>query len=332
MVLELEKLMKKILVTGGAGFIGSHLCEELIKMGHAVVAVDNFDLMYPRKQKEWNLKWLKKQKRFLLVEADVRDRKKMEQVFSKYKFDHIFHLAGRGGIPQSKEDPFFYLDDIAMGTLVILEAAARHGVKMVVNASTSSVYAQTKGRPSKETDDTNTPGSIYTAAKRAAELLAHAYHVLYGIGIVNVRFFSVYGPRGRQDMIIYKFTKKILEGKEILNFFPDPKRDFTYVSDIVRGLVATMKLPHNTYEIFNLGFGKPVAVSNSIKVLEKILGKRAIIGKRIPSPASDMAITNADTSHVRKVLKWKPRVSLEEGAKKFAEWYINNPQFTFEKK
>lgn len=247
--------MKKILVTGGAGFIGSHLCEDLAKRGHIVVAVDNFDPMYPRAQKEENMKWLKEQQNFTLIEADVRDRKKMEEVFEKNKFDFVYHLAGRGGIPQSKLDPFFYVDDIVVGTTVILECAAKSGVQMMVNASTSSVYAQTTGDASKESDDTDHPGSVYTAAKRGAELLCHAYHVLYGMGVINVRFFSVYGPRGRQDMIIYKFTKKILNGEPILNYQPDPKRDFTYVSDIVAGLVAMMDLPANTYEVLNLGNG-----------------------------------------------------------------------------
>jgi len=324
--------MKKILVTGGAGFIGSHLCEDLVKKGHSVVAIDNFDPMYPRAQKEHNLIWLKEQKNFTLVEADVRDKKKMEKTFSKYKFDHIFHLAGRGGIPQSKKDPFFYLDDIATGTLVTLESAAKHGVKMIVNASTSSVYAQTNGTPSKESDDTDKPGSVYTAAKKAAELLCHTYHVLYNIGVVNVRFFSVYGPRCRQDMIIYKFSRKILAGETILDFQPDPKRDFTYVSDIVSGLVATLELPQETYEVLNLGFGQPRAVTDSIKVLEEALGKKAIMGERVPSPPSDMAVTNADTSRAQTILKWKPKVNLEKGVKKFAEWYLNNPQFISEKK
>ncbi len=317
-----------ILVTGGAGFIGSHLCEALVKEGHSVVAVDNFEPFYPRKQKEEFIKWLMTQPNFTLVEADVRDREKMEQVFAEHKFDHIFHLAGRGGIRHSKENPFFYLDDIAMGTLVILESAAKHGVKSIVNASTSSVYAQTDGTPSKEDADTNHPGSVYTAAKKSAELLAHAYHVLYGISVINVRFFSVFGPRCRQDMIIYKFSKKIMAGEPILDFYPDPKRDFTYVSDIVAGLVATMNLPEKSYEVLNLGNGNPRAVTDSIKVLEEVLGKKAVMGDRVETPASDMAVTNADTSRAQKLLKWKPEVSLEEGVKLFAEWYLNTPQFT----
>lgn len=315
---------KKILVTGGAGFIGSHLCEALIKKGCAVVAVDNFDPMYPRTQKMGHLKWLKKQKNFTLVEADVRNRKKMEQIFSKHKFSHVFHLAARAGIPQSKEDPCFYLDDNAMGTLVILECASKHGVKLMVNASTSSVYAQTKGKQSKETGDTDHPGSVYAASKKAAELLCHAYHVMYGIGIVNVRFFSVYGPRCRTDMIVRKFTKKILAHEPIFDMRPDPKRDFTYVSDIVDGLVRCLKLPKKTYEVMNLGYGRPVAVSSFIKLLEKTLGKKAVMGKRIPQPPSDMDVTNASTERARKVLGWKPKVRLEEGVKKFVAWYLQN--------
>lgn len=315
---------KNILVTGGAGFIGSHLCKALVQKGHSVVAVDNFDPMYPRKWKEENVRPLKTHKRFTLIQADTRDRKKMEHIFAKHKFSHVFHLAGRGGLPQSKLNPFFYLDDIAMGTLVVLECAAKHGVKMVVNASTSSVYAQTKGKPSKETDDTDKPGSVYTASKKAAELLCHAYHVMYGIGIVNVRFFSVYGPGGRPDMIVYKFTKKILNNEQIFDVQPDPKRDFTCVSDIVSGLVACLKLPKDMYEVLNLGYGRPIAVSAFIKILEKTLGKKAIMGKHISPPPSDMAVTHADNSRAKKILKWKPKIRLEEGVKAFVAWYLQN--------
>ncbi len=319
---------QKILVTGGAGFIGSHLCEALVRIGHNVVAVDNFDPMYPRRQKEENLKWLKKQNNFSLVEGDVRDKKLMEEVFAKEKFDFVYHLAGRGGIPQSKKDPFFYVDDIVVGTLNILEACAKYKVKTIVNASTSSVYAQTKGKPSKETDDTDSPGSVYTAAKRAAELLCHAYHVLYGIGAVNVRFFSVYGPRGRQDMVVYKFTKNISEGKPILNYDPDPKRDFTYVGDIVSGLISMLDLPKDTYEVLNLGNGKPVEISKSIKIIEEILGKKAVMGETLKPPPSDMAVTNSDSSKAKKLLKWEAKVELKEGIQKFVEWYQTTTQFT----
>lgn len=320
--------MKTILVTGGAGFIGSHLCESLIKSGHNVIAIDNFDPFYPRAQKEQNLVWLKMQENFKLLEADVRDAEKLDELFTQNKFDHVFHLAGRGGIPQSKIDPLFYLDDIARGTLVLLECMAKHKVPMIVNASTSSVYAQTNGEASKETDDVDHPGSVYTASKRAAELLCHSYHVLYNIGAINVRFFSVYGPRGRQDMIIYKFTKKILSGEPIINFQPDPKRDFTYVSDIVDGLVATLEVPQNTYAVINLGCGNPFSVSDSIKYLENELGKKAVMGETLTPPASDMAVTHADISFTKQFLNWEPRVTLEEGVKKFVEWYKETPQFT----
>lgn len=320
--------MSKILVTGGAGFIGSHLCEDLVKRGHKVVAVDNFDPFYPRKQKEENLKWLKKQKSFSLFEADVRDKHLMDGIFSKNKFDFVYHLAGRGGIPQSKLDPFFYVDDIVVGTLNILESCVKHGVKTIVNASSSSVYAQTKGKPSKEADDTDKSGSVYTAAKKSSELLCYAYHNIYGLGVVNVRFFSVYGPRGRHDMIVYKFTKKILAGEPILDLQPDPKRDFTYVSDIVAGLTAMLKLPTKVYEVLNIGYGRPVAVTRSIKIIEKFLRKKAVMGKKVKSPPSDMAITNADTTRIKKLLHWKPKVKFEDGVKKFVEWYVSHPQYT----
>src|SRR5207249_4169541 len=194
---------------------------------------------------------------------------------------------------QSNADPFFYLDEILRGTLVILECSARHGVGMIVNAGSSSVYATSKGKASKESDDTDRPASVYAACKKSAELLCHAYHVIYGVGVVNARFFSVYGPRGRPDMIIHKLTKKIMAGEPILDIQPDPVRDFTYVSDIVDGLLATLRVPSNTYEVINLGRGRPVPVSRSIKILEKELGKNAVMGQRVPPAPSDMATSNA---------------------------------------
>jgi len=324
---------KNILVTGGAGFIGSHLCEALIKEGHSVVAVDNFDPtspLYPRAQKEQNLEWLTQQKDFTLIEADVRDRKRMDELFSTHAFDHVYHLAGRGGIRHSKDDPFFYVDDIIVGTLVVLECAAKNGVTSLINASSSSVYGQTTGEKSKETDDTDKSGSVYAASKKASELLCHAYHALYGMGIVNVRFFSVYGPRGRHDMIIYKFARMIEEGKPIPDFRPDPKRDFTYVSDIVDGLMAMLQLPPSSYEVMNLGGGRPIAVTDSIKLLEEALGKKAVMGEVVETPASDMAVTNADSTRARTLLHWEPKVKLEEGVLKFVEWYKNTHQFTFD--
>ena len=316
---------KKILVTGGAGFIGSHLCEAIIKKGHKVVAVDNFDPMYPRAQKKSHLTWLNKQKNFELIEADIRNKKKMDKIFAKHKFSNVFHLAARAGIPPSKLNPFFYFDNNSVGTLTMLECAAAHNVKTMINVSTSSVYGTNiKAKTTKETDDTDHPGSVYTASKKAAELLCHAYHTMYGIGIVNVRFFSVYGPRCRTDMIVRKFTKKILEKKSILDMRPDPKRDFTHVNDIVAGLVATLKLPKNTYKIFNFGCGRTIPVSRFIKILEKELGKKAIIGKRVPPPPTDMAVTHADISHAKKMLNWKPKVKLEHGVKDFVDWYLKN--------
>jgi UDP-glucuronate 4-epimerase len=320
--------MKKILVTGGAGFIGSHLCEALVTRGHAVVAVDNFDPMYPRAEKERNLSWLRQQPNFTLIEADIRDVEQMEAVFRKDDVDRVFHLAGRGGIAQSNADPFFYLDEILRGTLVILECSARHGVGMIVNAGSSSVYATSKGKASKESDDTDRPASVYSACKKSAELLCHAYHVIYGVGVVNVRFFSVYGPRGRPDMVIYKVTKKIMAGEPILEVQPDPVRDFTYVSDIVDGLLGTLEVPRNTYEVINLGYGRPVPVSKSIKMLEKELGKNAVRGERVLPALSDVAMSKASSARARQLLHWQPKVRLEEGLKRFVEWYRDRFELT----
>ncbi len=315
-----------ILVTGGAGFIGSHLCEQLIKYGHRVVAVDNFDSLYPRSQKERNLIWLKQQKQFACIEADVRNKNEMEAIFSNYAFDYVFHLAGRGGIPQSTAEPFFYLEEIMLGTMVLLELSAKNNVRLFVNASSSSVYGNTSGEASKENTETDKPLSVYAACKKSSELLCHAYHALYSLGVANVRFFSVYGPRGRHDQVIYKFTKMIASETPIPNINPDPLRDFTYVDDIVHGLIAMMRLPAHSYEIINLGYGRPVSIRRIAELLEKALNKKMIIGETVRPMPSDTAITKADSSYARKLLHWKPTMRLEEGITKFVDWYLNSPQ------
>ncbi len=270
----------KILVTGGAGFIGSHLCENLIRQGFSVVALDNFD--------------------------------------------YVFHLAGRGGIPQSTLQPFIYLDEIMRGTMVMLEASAKNNVKMFINASSSSVYGHTRQKTSSERMDTNRPLSVYAALKKSSELLCHAYHILHGIGIVNVRFFSVYGPRGRCDQIIYKIAQMIDTGTPIPVIFPERKRDFTYVEDVATGLASMLKLDLQSYEVINLGRGRPETINRVIELVERALGKQALIGERVQPMPSDTKATHADQIRAQKLLKWRPGVTLEEGIPLFIKWYNEN--------
>lgn len=314
----------KILVTGGAGFIGSHLCEDLIQKGFSVVALDNFDPFYPVSQKEHNLSWLKQQPKFSLVRGDVRKQNNINTLFTRYKFEYVFHLAGRGGIPQSTLQPFIYLDEIMRGTMVVLEASAKNNVKIFINASSSSVYGHTRQKTSSERMGTDRPLSVYAALKKSSELLCHAYHILYGIGIVNARFFSVYGPRGRCDQIIYKIARMIDTGAPIPSIFPIRKRDFTYVEDVVAGLTSILKLNPQSYEVVNLGRGKPETINHAIKLVERALGKHALIGKKIQPMASDTVATCADQIRAQKLLKWRPRVTLEEGIPLFIKWYKEN--------
>lgn len=312
----------KILVTGGAGFIGSHLSERLVREGHTVVVVDNFDPLYPPAQKERNLVWLTQQPSFCFVEGDVRDQELMENLFSNEKFERVFHLAGRGGIPQSTSHPFVYLDETLRATMTVLEVSAKHSVKMLVNASSSSVYGNTNGRCSYESSDTDAPRSVYGALKKSSELLCHAYHALYGLGVVNVRFFSVYGPRGRPDQVVYRFAEKIFNGEPIPVFIPEPRRDFTYVDDIVDGLIRTLKFPERSYDVLNLGFGRAERMSRVISLLGEALKKQTILGERVPSPASDTRTSRANTDRAKMLLGWRAEVTLERGIAKFVEWYV----------
>lgn len=317
----------KILVTGGAGFIGSHLCEKLVRIKDcSVVGIDNFDPLYPASQKEQNLSWLKQQADFLFIEADIRQEAQMATIFSNHQFDHVFHLAGRGGIPQSTLHPFLYLDEIMLGTMVMLEFAIKNHVKIFINASSSSVYGHMQNPTSSERAVSDKPLSVYAALKKSSELLSHAYHALYGIGVVNVRFFSVYGPRGRHDQIIYKITHMIDMGIPVPEIQPDPARDFTYVGDIVNGLIRLLNLPARCYELMNLGYGKPQPINRVITLVEQALGKRAIRGEVMRPLPSDTAITHANSARAKKLLGWEPVVPLEQGIPLFIEWYQSSKQ------
>lgn len=312
----------KILVTGGAGFIGFHLCEKLVQIENcSVVAIDNFDPLYPASQKEQNLVLAKQQSNFLFVEGDVRQEAQMAIIFSNHQFDYIFHLAGRGGIPQSTLHPFLYLDEIMLGTMVMLELAAKNHVKIFINASSSSVYGHMLSPLSSERAMSDKPLSVYAALKKSSELLCHAYHILYGVGVVNVRFFSVYGPRGRHDQVIYKITQMIDMGIPIPVIQPDPTRDFTYIGDIVDGLIRMLNLPAQSYEIINLGYEKSEPVNRVIVLVEQALGRRALAGAIMSPLPSDTATTHANSARAKKLLNWEPIIPLEQGIPLFIEWY-----------
>ena len=308
----------KILVTGGAGFIGFHLVNKLLEEGNDVVCVDNMNKYYDPELKRARLELIKDKIEF--YEIDIADKDKLEEVFKKHKIEQICHLAAQAGVRYSLENPFVYAESNYVGTTNILEFAKRYKIEHVVFASTSSAYGLNKKMPFKEDDRVDTPISIYAASKRACELLAFSYNHLFGLNVTCLRFFTVYGPYGRPDMALFKFTKKILSG-EVIDVYNngDMKRDFTYVGDIVSGFVKALETPKG-FQIINLGHGAPVHLMDFIKIIEKELGKKAEINF-MPMQPGDVKETFADTSKAKELLGYEAKVDVEEGVKKFIDWY-----------
>lgn len=312
----------KILITGGAGFIGSHLAEQLLKDGHEVVVLDNFNDYYDPKWKEENIEAAKKNKNFKLYRGDVLDEQLIDKIFKTEHIETIIHLAARAGVRPSIQNPMLYEKVNIGGTGIILEAARHHGVKDIILASSSSVYGNQKKTPFSEEDTVNHPISPYAATKRAMELLAHVYHHLYGTNIACLRLFTVYGERGRPDMASYLFTKKILKGEEIQKFGDgSSKRDYTYVEDIADGIIACVGKNFG-YEIINLGRNNPISLNDFIAAIEQATGKKAKI-KKVPKQEGDAEKTYADISKAKKLLGWEPKTLLQEGLMKFTTWYKN---------
>ncbi|MDO8304002.1 MAG: SDR family NAD(P)-dependent oxidoreductase [Sedimentisphaerales bacterium] len=310
----------KVLVTGGAGFIGSHLCERLLANGHGVIALDNFDAFYDPQVKRNNIAECIAKKEFTLIEGDIRDSDSVEDIFNAGTIEMIFHLAAKAGVRPSIEDPFSYQEVNVKGTLVLLEAARKHGVKKFIFASSSSVYGNNKKVPFSESDNVDNPISPYAATKKAGELLCYTYHHLFNIDMVCLRFFTVYGPRQRPDLAIHKFAKLIERGEEIPVFGDGSMmRDFTYVDDIIDGIMASMRVCEG-YEIYNLGESRPIRLDDLIGAIEKALGKKTKI-KRLPAQPGDVNITYADVSKAIAKLGYKPKTLLQSGLAKFVEWF-----------
>jgi UDP-glucuronate 4-epimerase len=319
----------KILITGAAGFIGSHLSEALLHMHHEVLGIDNFDPFYDANQKKKNLESFSRHAGFSFEKLDIRKKNIFKKKVVSFSPDIIYHLAGRGGMPHSTKKPFLYIDEIIDGTVSVLEAARAAKVKTVVNASSSSVYGQSTSFPFIEDQPTDKPTAPYAASKKSSELFCYCYHHLYGFSVINARFFSVYGPAGRPDQIIYKLTHAIDTNMPIPWYIPEPVRDFTFVSDVVSALAAMTAIPDHSYHILNIGSSKPAAISEVIKEIEKVLNKKAIIEmKSTPAPVSDFVKTYADTKNAQKILHWKPSVTLSEGIQKFVQWYKTNEKTT----
>ena len=311
----------RILVTGGAGFIGSNLIERLLKDGYDIVCLDNFNDYYNPEIKRGNIKPYLREKRFNLVEADIRDKDALKKVFEKYKFQKVIHLAAQAGVRLSLKQPNLYVDVNVNGTLNLLELSREYKIKNFIFGSSSSVYGATKEIPFSEEGKLK-PISPYGVSKRAGELLCSTYNHLYNLSFTIFRFFTVYGPRQRPDMAIHKFTKLIDEGKEIYLYGNgETSRDYTYISDIVEGIVSALNKDFN-YEIFNLGNSNPTNLSRLISLIEKNLGKSAKI-KYLPEQPGDPFITFADISKSKEMLNYNPKINMEEGIKNFIEWYKN---------
>ncbi len=315
-------LGKRILVTGAAGFVGSHVAAALVARGDDVIGLDNFDPYYDRGRKRANVDEIRAGPggtRFRLVEGDVRDRELVADVFAE-GLDAVAHLAGLAGVRASVERPFEYVDVNVNGTLTLLEAARHRPVKNVVLTSTSSAYGNSPP-PFVETDPADRPLAPYAATKRAAELVAHAYHHIHGIPVTVLRLFTVYGPRNRPDMMAYKVLDSIFTGREIpLYAGGDMLRDWTYVEDTARGIVSALDRPLG-YEILNLGRGQPVRLLEFVHTIEELAGRR---GHFTPAPRveSDAVATEADVSKARRMLGYEPTVSVREGVEKLYRWYV----------
>jgi len=317
--------MKTILVTGGAGFIGSHLCEGLLERGTAVIGFDNFDSYYDPQIKIRNVQRIqgKYPSSFNLLTGDIRNPEHLRDVFQENPIDSVVHLAARAGVRPSLADPLLYQDVNIRGTLMLLEACREHGVKRFVFASSSSVYGENQRVPFAESDLDIQPISPYGATKRAGELLCFPYHQLYGMDIACLRIFTAYGPRQRPEMAIHKFTRLIDHGEKIPMFGDgSSRRDYTYIDDLIKGILGT--LDHlKGFEIYNLGESQTTSLKELITFIEKGLGKEARIEKLEPQPG-DVSITYAEIRKAREKLGYHPKVKVEEGIQKFVEWYKSN--------
>lgn len=306
--------MKRVLVTGGAGFIGSHLVKALLDRGDEVAIADNFDPFYPERLKRRAL-----DPRARLFEADIRDEDAMRSAFAAVRPEVVVHLAALAGVRPSLERPAAYMDVNVRGTACVLEAARAAGSRRFVLGSSSSVYGAHAQAPFRETARVDSPESPYAASKVASEVLAHTFHNLYGIEVAALRFFTVYGPRQRPDLAIHKFSRRMLARKP-LPFFGDgsTRRDYTWVDDIVAGVLAACDVPLR-FDVLNLGGAHTTSLRELVSLLEEALGVEAILDRQ-PAQPGDVPLTSADVSHSAEVLGYAPRTPIRAGIARFVEW------------
>ncbi|WP_144281364.1 GDP-mannose 4,6-dehydratase [Chryseobacterium echinoideorum] len=335
------------LVTGGSGFIGSHLIENLLKKGHSVINIDNFDDFYDYKIKIENtleslgknlqfeftektkdievLSALTKSSDYQLFFQDIRDKSELEKIFRENKIDMVIHLAALAGVRPSIERPLEYEEVNIRGTMNLLELCCEFQIKKFVCASSSSVYGNNEKIPFSENDNVDHPISPYAATKKCVEVLGHVYHSLHKIDIIQLRFFTVYGPRQRPDLAIHKFTKLIFENKEV-PFYGDGNtaRDYTYIDDIIEGVLKSahyLEKNSGVYEIINLGESEVVTLAEMLSEIEKNLGKTAT-RKNLPLQPGDVLKTSADIAKAKKIIGYKPVTNFQNGIKKFVEWFL----------
>jgi UDP-glucuronate 4-epimerase len=314
----MQTVVKRILVTGGAGFIGSTLTEALLAQGHEVMAIDNFDPYYPEEQKRANIQAFLSHPRYRLVEADILDPALPQMV--RGHFDAVVHLAAKAGVRPSIIDPVSYQEVNVKGTQNLLELAKTLKIKQFVFGSSSSVYGINPQVPWRESDYVLQPISPYASSKISGELLGHVYSHLYGIRFIALRLFSVYGPRQRPDLAIHMFAHKILRGESIPVFGDgSTSRDYTYVGDIVQGILAAIAYDASPYEVINLGNGNTLSLTRMIEILEDALGKKALI-ERLPDQPGDVPLTSADISKAQRLLGYAPQVQFPEGIAAFVRW------------
>ncbi|MCR0265382.1 SDR family NAD(P)-dependent oxidoreductase [[Clostridium] innocuum] len=325
-------MKKKYLVTGGAGFIGSHLSEQLLKKGNDIIIIDNFNDYYDNKIKEKNFENVQNTARktgqdCILYRGDIRDKELIDKIFDDHSIDAIISLAANAGVRPSIENPSYYIDVNLIGLINLLEASRKHKINYFVFISSSSVYGNNKKTPFNEKDSVDRPISPYAVTKKAGELLCYTYYSLYKMNIACLRYFTVYGPRQRPDLAINKFTKLIMENKTVPMYGDGTSaRDYTYVDDIVDGTIKAldyvMQKDKHIYDIFNLGGSNPISLKKLITIIGETIGKKPII-KRLPMQPGDVDITFSDYGHAKKILNYEPKTSIQEGIKKYIKWYIN---------
>ena len=307
-------------VTGAAGFIGSKVCEFLLRDGHQVVGIDNFDPVYDLRMKEWRLNRFKDHPAFSFYKESICDRDMLAKIAAKHPhMDGIINLAAKAGVRDSVSDPWSYYETNLTGTLNLLDMCRQNGIPKFIMASTSSIYGEDAPYPTPESAGSSLPLQPYAASKKAAETLCYSYHYLHGIDVTVLRYFTVYGPAGRPAMSMFRFNKWISEGSEVKVFGDgEQTRGFTYLDDIASGTILALK-PLG-YEIINLGGHESISINDLIKKFEQVTGKKANV-KHYPQNPADMSASWADTSKAKELLGWEPAFTLDEGIREVSEWY-----------